>query len=268
MQTIMQLHRIESKEFIDMAMTLFNEDCLKVIPELSDESLDIVITSPPYNVDLGNNKYNKNGYDLYRDNMDHSEYIEWLCEVFRNIFPKLKTGGRVCLVVGDGKNGSVPTTSDIIQFMSKTLSYIPMTHIIWNKKQTSARTAWGSWMSPSSPSFPTPFEHILVFAKGSCKLQYKGESDITREEFIKYSLALWEFPCERDQKKIGHPAMFPKELVYRLLKMFTYKKAVVYDPFMGAGTTGVVCQELERDFIGSEISEDYCRIADRRIFHE
>jgi len=246
-------------------MRLINGDCLEEMEKIKDNSVDLVITSPPYNVDLGNNKYRKTPYKLYNDNKEHSEYIKWLCVIFSMVYGKLKKGGRVCINIGDGKNGAIPTTSDVIQFMTKEIGFIPMTHIIWNKKQTSARTAWGSWMSPSSPSFPTPFEHILVFAKESIKLQYKGESDITKEEFIEYSLALWSFSGEKNQKKIGHPAMFPEELAYRLIKMFSYKNALVLDPFAGVCTTGVVCKKTQRDFIGIEIDKDYLDKGKERI---
>lgn len=111
---------------------LYNDDCLNVIPVLKNESIDCIITSPPYNVDLGNNKYNKNPYNLYCDNREHKEYIEWLKHIFFKLYPKVKNGGRICINIGDGKNGSIPTSSDIIQFMSE--KYIPVTHIIWDKK--------------------------------------------------------------------------------------------------------------------------------------
>jgi DNA modification methylase len=243
---------------------IYNMDCYDGIARLDDESVDLVITSPPYNVDLGKNKYNKNPYDLYVDNKEHGEYIAWITSIFYEVYMKLKNGGRVVINIGDGKNGAVPTNSDFIQLMVR-LGYLPMTHIIWNKNSTGNRTAWGSFMSPSCPSFPTPFEHILVFAKGSTKLQYAGETDITREEFIAWSYAMWVFPPELRQKKMGHPAMFPEELPLRCIKMLSYKGATVLDPFAGLGTTCKVAKELGRNYIGFEISEEYCEIANDRI---
>ena len=76
---------------------LYNGKSEDVIPTLENNSIDLVITSPPYNVDLGNNKYNENPYDLYNDNKDHKEYISWLKDLFEKLYPKLKSGGRVCL---------------------------------------------------------------------------------------------------------------------------------------------------------------------------
>lgn len=243
---------------------IYNVPCEEGINLLEENSVDLVVTSPPYNVDLGNNKYNKNPYDLYNDNKEHHEYISWLKEIFSLVYLKLKSGGRVCINIGDGKNGSVPTHSDIIQIM-KYIGYIPMTTIIWNKNQIGSRTAWGSFKSPSCPSFPTPFEYILVFAKDNKKLQWKGETDLTKEEFIDWSLALWTFAPETRQKKIGHPAMFPEELPKRLIKMFSWTDAVVLDPFAGAGTTLKVAKELGRKYIGFDISKEYCDITEKRL---
>lgn len=231
---------------------------------MPENFLDLVVTSPPYNVDLGNNKYHKNPYDLYNDNKEHQEYIRWLKSIFENLYPKLKTGGRLCINIGDGKNGAIPTSSDIIQ-ACKEIGYIPMTHIIWNKFQIGSRTAWGSWLSPSSPSFPTQFEHILVFCKETNKLKERGETDLDRQEFIDWSLALWNFQPENKQKVIGHNAMFPIELPKRCIKMFSWINSLVYDPFMGAGTTALACKLNNRNFIGSEISREYCDITERRL---
>lgn len=242
-----------------------NEDCLIGIPLLDDYSIDLVVTSPPYNVDLGNNEFNKNPYDLYLDNKDHQQYILWLKSIFEKLYPKISIGGRVCINIGDGKNGAIPTSSDIIQFM-KELKYIPLTHIIWNKSQVGSRAAWGSFGSASCPCFPTPFEHILVFYKENKKIQRMvGKTDITKQEFIKYSLSLWNFPPETKQKAYGHPAMFPEELPRRCIKMFSFTNSTILDMFNGAGTTAVVCKKLGRNFIGFEISEKYCKISEERL---
>lgn len=239
-------------------------DCMQLIPTIADASIDLIITSPPYNVDLGNNCYHKMPYDLYNDNVKHADFIAWLKSIFAACYPKLVPGGRVCINIGDGKNGAIPTSSDVIQFMAD-LRYLPMTHIIWNKKQTSSRTAWGSWKSPSSPSFPTPFEHILVFAKESRQLKTKGITDLTRDEFVKWTNPIWEFMPEMKQKKFGHPAMFPEELPRRLIKMFSWVGSTVLDPFVGAGTTAAVCKKNGRNCIGFDTSQTYIDLSTDRI---
>jgi len=255
--------QIRNKVYTSDSMRLYNNDCLDVIPQLPDDSIDLVPTSPPYNVNLGNNKYNKHAYDLYNDNREYAEYITWLETVFRTLYPKVRKDGRVCIVIGDPQNGRVPTHSHIIQFMLK-IGYLPYAHLIWNKNQVANRRAWGSWCSPSCPSFPTPFEHILIFAKETIKLQTKAVSDLIPQEFIPWTLAQWDIAPETRMRKIGHPAMCPLEIPLRLIKMLSWAGATVLDPFNGAGTTGVACQMTGRNFIGIEISKTYCDIAINR----
>jgi site-specific DNA-methyltransferase (adenine-specific) len=244
---------------------IIHTKCEDGILTLTDNTVDLVVTSPPYNVDLGNNKDHNNPYDLYNDNKDHKEYIEWLKGIFSSLYPKMKSGGRIAINIGDGKNGAVPTHSDIIYFMCNELGYIPFSTIIWNKSQIGNRTAWGSWLSPSCPSFPTPFEYVLIFSKEDKKLSTKGESDLHRDEFIKYAFAIWDIAPETRMKDFGHPAMFPEELVARLIKMLCWKEAMVVDPFSGAGTTAVVCKRLGRNFIGFEMSKEYCQKSIERV---
>jgi site-specific DNA-methyltransferase (adenine-specific) len=241
-----------------------------------------MITSPPYNVDLGNNEY-KDGkcrkcresrdkckcrqpYDVYKDNKDHNEFIEGLKYSLGVLKPKMVKGGRVCINIGDGKNGLVPTHSDITQFMVKELDYLIKTTIIWNKNQIGNRTSWGSFKSPSNPSFPTPFEYILVFCNETqSKSGDPEEITVSKEEFIDNSLALWTFAPESQMKKFSHPAMFPIELPYRLIQQLSYKEDVVLDIFSGAGTTCLAAAMLGRRWIGFELSEEYVERSRKRV---
>lgn len=251
---------------INSKTKIYHGESEEVIPTLDNSSVDLVITSPPYNVNLGDNKFNKNPYDMYNDNKDHWKYIEWLRDdIFKPIYSKLKSGGRVAINIGDGKNGRVPTHVDIIHFMTRELKYLPLATLIWRKSQISNRFSWGSYQSPSCPSFPKPFEYIMLFAKDNIKLQTKGETDITAREFKKWAFAEWDMTAEINMKKIGHPAMFPVELPYRLIKMLSWTNATILDPFNGAGTTGVAANQLSRDYIGIEMSKKYCDITKHRI---
>lgn len=225
---------------------IYNIDCEKGIELLENNSINLMITSPPYNVDLD--------YDVYNDKKNYNEYILWLKNIFIKLKSKMTNDGRLCLNVGNLNNGSTPLTSDIIQFM-KEIEYGVYTTIIWNKNHTSCRTAWGSWLSPSQPSFPTTFEFILIFYNKSKKLIHKEESDLTKEEFINYTNPLWVI--KPVNKNNIHPAMFPKEIPYRLIKMFSYKNDVVLDLFNGSGTTCFTALELNRKCVGFEISEKY-----------
>jgi len=217
-------------------------------------------------VNLGNNKYNSRGYDVYIDNTDHAEFIKGLKLVFELLWPKMVSGGRICINIGDGKNGMVPTHSDIIQFMTKELKYLIKTTIIWHKSQIGNRTSWGSYMSPSNPSFPTPFEYILIFCKDTQqKIGKKENITVTKEEFITNSLSMWKFKPEIGMKKFGHPAMFPIELPKRLIQQLSYKGDVVLDVYSGAGTTCLAAEMLDRKWLGFDISPDYVQVAKHRI---
>lgn len=178
-------------------VNLYTGDCIETMSKLINEGerVNIVITSPPYNVDLGNNKHKKEGYISTDDNLPYDEYLNWMKEVFQSCYNILTEDGRLCVNIGDGKNGAIPTHSDFIQ-LCKDIGFLPMTTIIWNKNTMSSRTAWGSYMKASAPSFPRGFEYILVFGK-TPKLLDKGESTVTKEEFIEYSNGLWTFAPER-----------------------------------------------------------------------
>ena len=245
---------------------IYNENNIDTLNRIEDNFIDLTVTSPPYNVDLGNNKLNKKPYDLYPDNKEHKEYLAWLKDIFVLIYQKTKIGGRCVINIADGKNGKIATHSDIIQMMQN-VGWIQIVTIVWDKTCVSSRTSWGSFLSPSSPSFPTPFEYVLVFAKEKIKLQWKGKTDLTREEFISWSLAKWTFPGE-NLTKLGHPAAFPVELPIRCIKMFSWVGAVVYDPFMGSGSTAIACLRTNRKFIGSEISDKYVQSCIDRISKE
>lgn len=234
---------------------IYNQDCLEGMKNIPDGLVNCIITSPPYNVGLD--------YDEYKDNKPYDDYLSWIKDIFTESYRVLTEDGRMCVNIGDVKNGSIPTHSDFIQ-IAKEIGFHVLTIIIWNKNTTSNRTAWGSFMSPSCPSFPRCFEYILVFCK-SHKLMHSGTSDIEKNEFINWSNGMWSFGCE-NLKKIGHPAAFPIELPKRCIKLFTYVGDVILDPFMGSGTTLVSAVQEHRKFIGFEISEEYFKIAERRIY--
>lgn len=243
------------KEWINRIHCGISED---LIPELPDNSIDLVITSPPYNVDVP--------YDNYKDNKDYWEYLSWLKDIFKELKSKLVKGGRVCINIGDKKNGKIPTHSDVIGFMVYDLKYLLKTTIIWNKSQIGNRTSWGSWKNPSNPSFPTPFEYILVFCNESQeKIGKKEAITVSKEEFITNSLALWTFAPEHKMQEFGHPAMFPVELPRRLIHQLSYESDIVLDIFSGMGTTCLTAAMLKRRWIGFEMSKHYVIGSEKRI---
>ena len=236
---------------------IFCTDCIQGMHKyLEKESIDLVVTSPPYNLQ------GKIIYDNYNDAKSYAQYIQWLMQVFANVKVFLKKGGRVVINIGSQDNGAIALNSDVLHLMIWKLGYKLITQIIWDKETVSNRTSWGSWLSPTCPSFPTPFEYVLVFAKDTIKLQTEGTTDLTKEEFTKWAYGIWKIHGIKNEI---HPAPFPKELVRRAVKMFSWKGAVVLDPFMGSGTTAVVCKRLQRKFIGFDISPKYVDYARRRV---
>ena len=141
------------------------------------------------------------------------------------------------------------------------------TEILWQKNNYSAKfSSWGSWKSPSNPYLKGTWEFIEVFCKGTMKKEGSKENiDITDEEFKKWVNAEWSIAPKRNMQKFDHPAMFPVELARRAIKLFSYKDDIVLDPFNGAGTTTFVAKQLERKFIGIDISEQYCITAQNRL---
>lgn len=274
-----------------------------IIPIIPSNSIDLIVTSPPYNVNLGNNKYKKDKYESYDDNMPYQDYLNWMEKLFYACNRVLKSGGRLCVNIGDGANGQVPTHADFTNILvgnskdpTERLGYKTkngvhyysdikqnwilsetnadgiepfemMTTIVWNKRQIGNATSWGSWMSPSQPSFPTPFEFIIVVSKGT--LKHDGDKQkitVNKDDFMRNSRALWEFTPETQMiKRFGHPASFPEELPRRLIDQLTYVDDVILDPFSGSGTTCAVAKEMNRHYIGIEMSEKYYKTSITRL---
>lgn len=248
------------------------ENLLPIIPS---GSIDLIVTSPPYNIELGNNRFRdkSKGYAEYDDNMPYPAYLEWIQNLFVECNRVLKTGGRLCVNIGDGANGSTPTHVDFTYRLLNQIRFIDisvlnkfdfepfkmMTTVVWNKSQIGSSTAWGSFQSPSCPSFPTPFEFIIIVAKGTTR--HEGSKDkisISKEDFISNSRALWTFPPETQMMKLyDHPAMFPEELPRRLIDHLTYEDDIVLDPFSGVGTTCAVAKMMKRHYIGIEMTKKY-----------
>ena len=237
---------------------IINCDCLQGkegLYSLPYDLIDLTVTSPPYNLNID--------YDEFDDSMGYEDYLVWLEYVFDGIYDKTKTGGRCVINIGDKENGKIPIHSDIIQFMHK-IGWLYYTTIIWNKNTTSNRMSWGSWKSPSCPSFPTPFEYILVFAKETYKKEgSKDDITITKDEFIENSLSIWTMGPET--RCPDHPAPFPIALPTRCIGMLSYRGDLVFDPFMGTGTTALAAVKLNRQYLGYEISPEYCKMATERI---
>ena len=231
-------------------------DCIEVMANIPNNSVDMVITSPPYNVELN--------YATYKDDMPYEKYLKWCEEWISLCVNKLKSGGRIAINVPieNNVNEKIFICNDYMNILNK-CGLLQMAFILWNKNHVTSRTAWGSWLSPSSPCINQPMECILVYAKDSKKREInKDLIDITDREFIDWTLGIWNI---QPAKSSWHPAPFPIELPIRLLKMFTCKKDTILEPFSGTGTVACACAEWERNFIAIEKDEQYYKNSLERL---
>lgn len=235
---------------------LLLEDVLKTT-SIEHESIDLIVTSPPYNVDIP--------YGTHDDNNEYDQYLEWTENWLRRCFDWLKQDGRMCLNIPLDKNkGGQQSVGADITSIAKKIGFGYHSTIIWNEGNISRRTAWGSWLSASAPYVIAPVELILVIYKSVWKKSGAGESDIDRDEFMAWTNGIWHFNGEK-KSRIGHPAPFPLELPYRCIKLFSYVGSTILDPFVGSGTTVDAAIRLNRIGIGMDIDPDYCELASARL---
>ena len=223
------------------------------LSKIPDSSVHLAVTSPPYNV----------GKDYDKDLM-LDEYMEMLGDVFSESYRILVEGGRACINIANvGRKPYVPYHAMIIQIMLE-CGFSMRGEIIWEKGAgAGTSTAWGSWCSASNPTLRDTHEYILVFSKGSFG-RGRGDSTITKEQFLEYTKSVWRFGPE-SAKKIGHPAPFPVELARRCIQLYTFKNDVVFDPFCGSGTTGVAAVESARRYLMVDSDKKYVNIAKNRV---
>ena len=225
------------------------------------EYFDLIITSPPYNVDI---KYNS-----HNDDLTYEQYLEFSEVWMKNCYKWTKNQGRFCLNIPLDKNkgGQKSVGADLTTIAQK-VGWKYHSTIIWNEGNISRRTAWGSWMSATAPYVIAPVELIVVLYKGEWKKTNRSKiSDITKKEFMEWTNGLWTFNGE-SKKRIGHPAPFPLELPYRCIKLFSFIGDTILDPFLGSGSTLIASYLHNRKGLGVDIDKDYCDIAIRRLQQE
>ncbi len=232
--------------------------------ELADESVHLVVTSPPYwqLKDYGDERQ-IGFHDSYED------YINNLNLVWQECFRVLHKGCRLCVNIGDqfarsvyyGRYKVIPIRTEIIKFC-ETLGMDYMGAIIWQKVTTTNTTGGASVMG----SFPYPrngilkidYEFILIFKKlgeaPKVSKEIRERSKLSTEEWNAYFSGHWTFGGEKQDK---HLAMFPVELPRRLIRMFSFVGDTVLDPFLGSGTTCLAARQLERNSVGYEINPEF-----------
>ncbi|TXJ31548.1 site-specific DNA-methyltransferase [Brachyspira aalborgi] len=245
----------------ELLNTIIASSC-ENMKDIPNNSLHLMITSPPYNVSKE-----------YDNDLSLNEYLSLLKNCFTETYRVLVDGGRACINIANiGRKPYIPLSDYISKIMIE-IGFNMRGEIIWNKSAGAGiSTAWGSFQSASNPILRDVHEYILIFSKGNYKRERDKEEkelrkdNITKEEFIEWTKSVWTMNTE-SAKRIGHPAPFPEELPNRLIKLFSFTNDIVIDPFMGSGTTAIAAIKNNRNFVGYEINEEYINLANNRILN-
>lgn len=240
--------------------------------ELGDESVHLIVTSPPYWQLKDYGDKNQIGF-----NDSYEDYINNLNLVWKECYRVLHKGCRLCVNIGDqfarsvyyGRYKIIPIREEIIRFC-ETIGFDYMGAIIWQKvttcNTTGGATIMGSFPYPRNGIIKLDYEFILIFKKlgnpPKVSREIKEKSKLTIEEWNEYFYGHWNFPGERQDK---HLAMFPEELPKRLIKMFSFVGDTVLDPFLGSGTTCLAAKNLGRNSIGYEINKDFLPVIKEKV---
>lgn len=252
---------------------IYQGDSTQKLKELASNSIQLVITSPPY--------YAYKNYGKYPGNIENFEsyekYIEYFDEWFKELFRVTDDDGRVCIIVDDkhtnlkteGENRNRGTHARFIMLAEKH-GFCYKDLIIWQKighighPSGGAKYMLGSFPHPPNIPFLNCFEYILVFRKrGKSRAsrvteQQKQKSLLTEKEFYWAAESIWKITSAKSQK---HPCPYPEEIPRRLIKLFSFHGETVLDPFVGSGTTARVCKQLGRNFIAFDLNPIFCDLS-------
>ena len=260
-------------------------DCVEVMKTLPEKSIDLIVTSPPYGVGIE--------YDVHDDDVQFEDYKEfskkWLTQAFR----LLKDDGRIALNIPyeinrQDKGGRIFMVSELWSIMQKIgYKFYGLVDLNENSPHRSKTTAWGSWMSPSSPYIYNPKECVILAYKKDRIKKIKGEpqwvgvveeiesedgkkrnktmyTEEQKREFMDLVYGQWDYFADTKQLT---KATFSMDIPAKAIKILTYKNDLVLDPFMGSGTSACAAEILDRRWIGIELSSNYAEVARKRVQH-
>jgi len=240
--------------------------------ELPDQSVHLVITSPPY---WQLKDYGTDTQIGFHDS--YQSYINNLNLVWKECYRVLHKGCRLCVNIGDqfaravyyGRYKVIPIREEIIKFCEN-IGFDYMGAVIWQKVTTSNTTGggvqMGSYPYPRNGILKLDYEFILLFKKlGDSPKPTKEQKELskmTAEEWNTFFAGHWNFPGARQS---GHIAMFPEELPRRLIKMFSFVGETVLDPFAGSGTTALAAKNTGRNSVGYEINPEFIPLIQEKL---
>ena len=264
---------------------IINGDCVEEMGKLPESSIDLVVTSPPYNVGID--------YDTHDDNQSMEDYWEFTKQWLTQSFRILKDDGRIAVNIPyeinvQDRGGRVLFMSEFWAVMKKVgFKFYGLVDLDENSPHRSKTTAWGSWMSPSSPYIYNPKECVILAYKKDRIKKVKGEpqwmsemvdieqedgtfktkavyQDEDKKEFMSLVYGQWEYFADTKQQT---KATFSMDIPSKAIKILTYKNDIVMDPFAGSGTSLVAAEILDRRWIGIELSPNYAEVATKRVQH-
>jgi DNA modification methylase len=243
--------------------------------EVEDGSVALVVTSPPY---FAGKEYEETLGDGHVPGT-YIEYLHLLRDVFAECVRKLEPGGRIAVNVANlGRRPYRSLSADVTGILQDDLRLLLRGEVIWVKQRgASGSCAWGSFQRPANPVMRDLTERVIIAAKGRFDralntrerqaVDLPFDPSMTRDDFMEYTLDLWEFPAE-SARRVGHPAPFPVELPSRLIELFTYRGDLVLDPFVGSGSTAVASVRSGRHYVGYDLDDAYVRLAETRVSEE
>ena len=262
---------------------IINGDCREEMGKLPEGSVDLIVTSPPYNCNIN--------YDTHQDDMTMEDYWvfteEWLTQALR----VLKDDGRISVNIPYETNtqergGRVLFMAEFWGVMKKVgFKFFGVVDLEESSPHRSKTTAWGSWMSPSAPYIYNPKECVILAYKKNHIKKIKGEPEWvgvidnveqedgtfkkkvlypeeSKREFMDLVFGQWNYFADTKQMT---KATFSMDIPTKAIKILTYKNDVVLDPFTGSGTSLVAAETLGRRWLGIELSQNYVEVAKKRV---
>lgn len=238
--------------------------------QVEDKSVKLVVTSPPYNIDIQYGNKTKKGKVIeskavkYKDDMSEDEYREMLRKVFDECKRVVSDDGSIWINIKNRTNDGVVYPPFWIQDYFEDMYLKNL--IIWNfdwggstNKRFAPRYEFVFWFVKNKNNYVFNLEDVKVpalnYRPDRYKSQLKNPTDVWRISMVSGNF----------EERTGHPAQYPEQLIERIILTGSNPGDIILDPFMGSGTTAVVAKKLGRRYVGFEIEKDYCEMAEERL---